>query len=200
MMDFLAPSCFVCGKIVPIEGRKPAGRTCKSCRGATAIYAFFSPFSYQEPLIRTLIHDLKYKRVRVLASLFGELLSAYLRYYRVDLPKYAVIVPIPLHAQRARFRGFNQSMLVAKNLAQHVSRGLEENALVKIKKTKPQVGLFAGNRRANIRGSFAASSLIKGKTVILFDDVKTTGATIEEAARVLKEAGAKWVWAVTFAH
>lgn len=201
-LKFRPPVCFACGKIVPAEGRAPAGRTCRDCRGRTPVYAFLSPFSYQDPFIRTLIHDLKYKRMRAIALLFAALMQDYAAYYAVELPMDAIVSAIPLHKSRTRFRGFNQAAFIARYFAGFHGRSFIENTLFKIKKTKPQVGLLAENRRGNVRGSFlvAGSGEIAGKTIVLFDDVKTTGATLEEAAYILKQAGAEKIWAVTIAH
>ncbi|MBI2056078.1 MAG: hypothetical protein HYT37_01755 [Candidatus Sungbacteria bacterium] len=201
---FRPPVCFVCGAIVPARAESgiPAGRTCIICRARTPIYAFFSPFSYRDPKIRTLIHDLKYKRMRVIAPLFAAVLQDYFSYYAVSLPDDAFLIPIPLHTKRRRLRGFNQAELIAKPLAEGLRCAFLPAMLVKTKKTKPQVGLLAEERRENMHGSFltANAGKIAGKTVVLVDDVKTTGTTLEEAAYMLKRAGAARVWAVTVAH
>ena len=196
------PSCIVCGKLVPDRGSVPAGRTCVSCRLHSSIYAFFSPYRYETPEIRELIHDLKYQRVRPIAELLGKLLADSLRSQGIQLPEDAFLLSIPMRPGRERVRGFNQSLLLAKSLERGFGIPVLERALIKTRRTKPQTRLSGGGRRTNIAGSLAVrdSEAIKGHTVVLVDDVKTTGATLEEAARVLKEAGAKQIWAITIAH
>jgi ComF family protein len=135
----------------------------------------------------------------------GGLLAEHCRTFKVNFPKNFVVIPLPLHKNRKRIRGFNQAELIAVGFISAVSSSrliLEPNLLVRTKNTKPQVELSGEERRQNIVGAFAVSdpNVVKNKTILLVDDVKTTGATLEEAARVLKEAGAKRVWAMTAAH
>lgn len=207
------PTCIVCKKITAstpatkhsLFPEKNAGFrwvTCKPCRNKSSISGFFSPFSYEDPIIRGLIHDLKYKRVRGAIPILAELVYTAALYYGVHFPQNAVIIPIPLHKKRERFRGFNQSALIACHFADSASLDFLPNALQKNKKTKPQVGLFGGERKINISGAFEVKNAeaVREKPVILFDDVKTTGATLEEGASVLKKTGAGRIYAITIAH
>ena len=200
----MPPACFVCQKIVPAtwQGRIPPGRTCMPCRRHTAIYAFFSPLSYQDKTIREAIHRFKYRRAREFDRIFARLLLSSVNYYRILFPPDAILVPVPLHARRKRARGFNQSDVIAARLSELLTLPLATYALVRIKHTDPQAGLTKTTRLENIAGSFSVPNpaMVHKKTIILVDDVKTTGATLNEAARVLKECGAKRVWAVTIAH
>lgn len=196
-LKYYPPTCFFCHKL-----SWPMGRTCKPCRHHTKIYAFISPFSYGDTIAKELIHSLKYNLIRGLAETLADLLENYLQRYKICLPKDALLIPIPLHPNRQRERGFNQAELVAKYLSNRLGLELAENVLKKNKSTKPQIELRAGERRKNLTGVFAVTSpdLIKNKTIILLDDVKTTGTTLEETAFVLKSAGAKMVWAITVAN
>ena len=112
------------------------------------------------------------------------------------------LVPVPLHPARRRERGFNQSRLLARDLA--VLRGMRvlEGCLVKTGNVPPQAGLHAAERETNVKGAYAVRrrQKVEGKTLVLLDDVSTTGATIRECARVLVEAGAKDVRAITLAR
>lgn len=193
----IPPSCFYCHKL-----SFPIGRTCEPCRLHTEVYAFLSPFSYGDTIIKDLIHNLKYNRVRSLAEILADLLTDYLEKYNIQLPTGCLLVPIPLHKRRQRKRGFNQAGLIAKHLADRLNLELASGVLIKIRSTKPQIELRAEERRKNLTGVFAVVSpdLIKNKIIILLDDVKTTGTTLEEASLVLKSAGAKRVWAITVAH
>ena len=204
-LAYIPPSCIVCKKLVlPLVRKRVAGRTCPACRKKSNIYAFLSPFSYGQPLIRTLIHELKYRRMRRIGSILGELLLEYTRYFGVDLPSDVILIPIPLAPSRGRIRGFNQAELIGKALADRLENKIvfAPRILVRTRNTKPQVGLGREARKQNIGQAFCViqKDMIQKKTVLLLDDVKTTGVTLEEAARVLKEAGAREVWAITVAH
>lgn len=199
---FVPPTCFVCKKMIPDQGRIPPGRTCAACRKKSCIYAFLSPFLYDDDIIRELIHALKYRRIRDLALILGDMLWRYVHKFGIILPKGALLISIPLHPGRQRTRGFNQAELIARRVGERLNLPVAVDIFTKVKKTTPQVELSAEERRKNVVNTFVVpnASLVLGKTIFLFDDVKTTGATMEEAARVLKDAGAKRIWAVTVAR
>ena len=108
------------------------------------------------------------------------------------LEKGAVLVPVPLHPRRRRERGYNQSELLARELAIRTGLELAARALVRRVDTPPQAGLSAAGRRRNVAGAFAVRkrTSVAGRVVVLLDDVMTTGATALACARILKEAGA----------
>ena len=195
----IPPTCIVCKKFSPGKNRSPAGRTCPPCRKKTVISHFFSPFSYQSKPASAIIHSLKYKRVHSLASVTAEILGDYLLRFRVSIPAGAVFVPIPLHPRRKRLRGFNQSDLIARDLGAILGIPFE-SLLFRSRPTHPQTSLDYTARRANVENAFSAHTNTRHTLAILVDDVKTTGATLDEAARALKKAGVKRVWAITFAH
>ena len=114
----------------------------------------------------------------------------------------AFLVPIPLSRKKLKERGFNQAQEIAKELSLSLKIPLLSDVLLKIKETSAQVELQGKDRQENIKGVFVCQKpdLIKSKKIILIDDVFTTGATMEECARVLKTAGAKEVWGVTVAR
>ncbi len=198
----IPPSCFVCKKLVPARDAVPAGRTCRPCRKKTRVYGFVSPFSYDAAAIKTLIHDLKYRRARGNAEILGALLYRAVAYHGVVLSQESVIIPIPLHRARQRVRGFNQSLLIAEALGAKLGIPAQDDILRKIRRTKPQMELAREERLKNMAGAFAVSdsASVRNRTIILLDDIKTTGTTLEEAARVLRSAGAKRIWAITVAH
>jgi ComF family protein len=112
-----------------------------------------------------------------------------------------LIVPVPLHAARWRERGYNQSTLLASQLATASGLRLIEEALTRIRATAPQITLNAVEREANVRGAFEArADLVRGRRVLLVDDVCTTGATLAACSHALKPAGAISVWALTLAR
>ena len=114
-----------------------------------------------------------------------------------------LLVPIPLHYLRLWQRGFNQAQLLGQVVAKELQVPLV-SPLKRVRHTQPQFGLGRHLRRANVVGAFAIKSdqldIIKDKTVVLVDDVVATGSTIEECARVLKNNGAKEVWALVLAR
>jgi len=113
-----------------------------------------------------------------------------------------VIMPVPLHPAREKTRGFNQSRVLARELGEIVNIGIIEGVLVKPVNVPPQTTLTAKERRKNIKGAFKVrdKAKIKDKTILLVDDVFTTGATIQECSTVLINAGAKEVRGITVAQ
>jgi ComF family protein len=112
-----------------------------------------------------------------------------------------LVVPIPLHTARQRERGYNQSELLARFLERHLDWQVETAALKRSRRTRPQVGLNNVERQANVRGAFIADpALVRGRQILLIDDVHTTGATLVAAAEVLLAAGAKLVSAYCLAE
>ena len=112
-----------------------------------------------------------------------------------------LIVPVPLHLDRLRERGYNQAALLARGLSERSGLPIEEESLVRIKETAPQVALKADERRKNVRGAFRGQDEnLRDRQVLLIDDVCTTGATLEACAEALHEKGARSVWALVLAR
>jgi ComF family protein len=109
-----------------------------------------------------------------------------------------VIVPVPLHAKRERARGYNQAALLARELGSHLSLPVSEEILARVKATIPQVGLDIQQRQANVSAAFGCVRPdLAGRTVLLVDDVCTSGSTLEAAASALRDGGVSTVWAYT---
>lgn len=145
-------------------------------------------------LMRDLVHDLKFRDRHNARSLFGRWLVDAGR----DLLRDAeVVVPVPLARMRLLGRRFNQAALLAQEIARRTGKSYEPLALVRTRRTDPQVGLTRRERRRNVSGAFvvpeARKPTILGRRVVLVDDVITTGATVDVAARALKRAGARSV-------
>lgn len=107
------------------------------------------------------------------------------------------IVPVPLHPRRKRERGYNQSFILAKSVAERYNIAVREELLSRVRDTSPQVGMNAKQRAKNLKGAFKASAECAGLSVLLIDDVRTTGETLKECAAELKKQGAKSVYALT---
>lgn len=142
--------------------------------------------------LREIIHHLKYADRVSLAGPCGELMKASLdrEPFTGDL-----IIPVPLHPQRERERGFNQAELLARRLGREVDR----KVLRRKKNTRSQTGLSRAQRNENLRGAFEVRRPVRD-TVIVVDDVYTTGSTVNEVAKVLKHAGASRVEVLTLAR
>ena len=148
--------------------------------------------------IRLALHTLKYRRNVALGDALAQYLSEYVSKlgWRADL-----VAPVPLGRQRMKERGYNQVGLVAMPLAVIQGWHYLPQILVRVRETRSQVGLSAAERKENISGAFRANpDLVCGKTILLVDDVATTGATLISCADALLEAGAQTVYALTLAR
>lgn len=150
---------------------------------------------YKGPL-RKAINLLKYHNMKRLSKPLSEMIL------RMETPHVDAVIPVPLYKDRLRQREFNQSALLAKYAAKSTKTSLLVDCLVKVKDTMPQVGLSSRERRRNIRNAFGVKKkeLIKGKFILLVDDVITTGATVRECSRILKKAGARDIYVIALAH
>jgi ComF family protein len=148
------------------------------------------------------IRHFKYSGQKQLVPLFRDLMRNFLKADNVPRVTANLIVPVPIHPIRRLSRGYNQSELISKILSDLAGVPFSMDNLIKIKNTPPQTELPKGARMKNLRGSFLAPrpSRISGKSVLLADDVMTTGATLETCARELLRAGAKTVSAFTIAR
>lgn len=191
----MTSTCYFCGKITN------GGKTCPNCRQKerSVLSGIILCANYKKGPVKEMIHQLKYNGILEYADMLGELMVERLR---GKLPKgEVVVVPVPLHRRRQGGRGFNQSELLARYVSKRLKLpgGL---ALSRIINTDPQVGKSGIYRKTNLAGAFIVDDidLIKDKTVLLIDDVATTGSTLNECAKVLKSSGAKSVWGVVVAR
>ena len=113
-----------------------------------------------------------------------------------------IVIPVPLHKRRFAWRGFNQAQLLSQDLAGKLGLALDQNLVLRVKNTKPQVDLNREQRKANISDAFALrpDSLVTDKKFLLIDDVVTSGSTMNEIAKLLKKNKAAEVWAAAVAH
>jgi len=163
---------------------------------------------YQSPLIKNLIQRFKYKPfIKELAKPLASLIIEHFRLLDNKPPflaegKNFVLIPIPLEKEKLKHRGFNQAGEISKELSTFLTIPLISNCLVKTRETIPQAELTKEERRENIKGVFLVKNrkLVKDKKILLLDDIYTTGSTMEEAARVLKEAGAKEIIGIVVAR
>ncbi|MBQ8971506.1 MAG: ComF family protein [Clostridia bacterium] len=167
--------------------------------GAFAVNGFdgaFSAFAYAGPAGGA-VRWLKYNGLRALAEPMAAEMARCAS-CEWTLPRDALVVPVPMHMRRLKRRGYNQSALLAKHLAKAL--GLEcREAISRVRDTPQQAKLERDERRKNVKGAFQANSEVSGKTVLLVDDVFTTGATAKECARALKRAGAVKIYFASYA-
>lgn len=179
------------------------GVTHPKCKTRYTIDGVFSSLVYQG-VVKKLVYQFKYKpHVKDLRSVFDELFFEGLIQkelaYRV-LNDDSILVPIPLYRTKLRRRGYNQAAILAQGLAKRCGAQVVD-CLERIRDTKTQVGLPREKRAENIKDAFVLKAPLQGVAqVLLIDDIVTSGATLAEAARVLKKAGVEKVWGLTLAH
>ena len=176
------PACPICAEA------SPRGEPCGRCLARRPYYdATQAAFAYAFPL-REIVHAFKFD-ARFAAGVFlGEALAAAGEGIDADC-----VLPVPLHPARLKQRGFNQSVLLAKQVAKRLRLLLWFEAVLKDRELPPQAGLDLAARRRNLAGAFRAVRNFEGRRVLVIDDVMTSGATLDELARTLKAVGAKTV-------
>ena len=203
--DFLCLECLrklprLVPPFCPRCGRPQASSiVCPSCwQRPTEIDGIRSLFRFDE-VVRKSIHELKYRNLKAISPCLAELLADYLK--ENPLPGEA-LVSVPLHPRRLRERGYNQSSLLARELGKRIDLPVIEDCLIRIKQAQPQVrAVDVEERRSNVADAFVCrDERVKGKEIILIDDVCTSGATLESCAAVLKNRGATSVWGLTLAR
>ncbi|MDE1152301.1 MAG: ComF family protein [Micavibrio sp.] len=193
------PLCDTCG--IPFSFETPMGILCASCLEQEPHYDRARAAVVYNDASRKLVIDFKY----------GDRLHAVHTFapwmVRAGAPLLAeadVLIPVPLHRKRLWERRFNQSALLASETGKRAARAVWNDGLLRLRATVPQKGLSRAKRLENVRGAFALNPRyahdIAGKTVMLVDDVFTSGATLNECARVLKKNGAARVFILTLAR
>ena len=193
------PMCTVCG--LPFPASKGSDHLCENCLRKLPWYDLLrSPYLYSGPLIEC-IHRFKYNMETHLISSLGHLLSSFAKEWIPDQNDF-LIIPVPLHRRRLRERGFNQSLLLARILAEDFGNQFDYISLIRNRYTQTQTGLKKDERRKNVKGAFSViqPNAIKDKKILLVDDVFTTGYTLNECARTLKKSGATSVICLTMAR
>ena len=207
LLDIIYPQvCGICDKI----NKKSL---CKKCEIKIKPYQINEiekiknkSFDYQikilkyENIIRDKIINYKFNEKAYLYKTFAKIILKNKKIYGF-LKKYDIIMCVPMHIKKKMLRGYNQSELIAKELAKKLQIEKQFNNLVKIKDTKKQSTLTKEQRKTNLKNAFQIknSEKVKNKKVILFDDIYTTGSTVEECSKVLKRVGVSSIAVVTLA-
>ena len=208
------PFCPECRRVTEM------GEFCENCRSRYDLDGIFICANFEDGVLKEAVHHFKYNYISDSGGILGKLLSGKLISVRQKdknkiIPDFDVVVPVPLHKKRLRQRGFNQAEVLARVICRDtrpcVSTGdkmvLDNKILVRKKYTIPQAELGREKRLENLKDvfefvgidSYQSLRTIQDKNILLVDDITTTGATLEECAKVLKKNGAKKVWGIVLA-
>lgn len=193
-LDFLQGGCSICG--LPLEATE--AEVCAACLTRPPRLDRIRAAVAYDDISRSIALRLKYGRkvglARTMSRYMGPLIG--------EVPSQALLVPVPLHRSRLWHRGFNQSVLVARELSRRTGVPVAVDALKRVRATPPLKGLNMRQRRRTVAGAFRPGDKVdlRGRTVILVDDVMTTGSTANACARILKRAGAERVDLVSWAR
>jgi ComF family protein len=206
METFFPPHCVACGAagawlcpacIAAIPGPRrlvPVSRLRVRPDGLDGALAL-APHVYP---LREAVHGFKYGGLRVLADPLSALLA---EGWQVRHPDVDVVIPVPLHRDKMRRRGYNQSELLSLAFGERVGLEVRSDIVKRWRATRSQIGLSPEERQENVSGAFiCAEGPVRGARVALIDDVLTTGATMSACARALREAGASEVWGLALTH
>jgi ComF family protein len=194
-----SPFCPVCG--LPFSAETADSHLCGDCLTGAYYFDRARAAGLYRRAIREVLNRFKYDGqlflVRPLASMLISPATELLASHRVEL-----IVPVPLHRRRLRQRGFNQAALLARRLGSILKLPVDYSSLKRSRWTEPQTGLSRRQRVKNVKGAFhlQRSEKVQGKCVLLLDDVFTTGETVNQCSRTLKDAGARGVLVLTVAR
>ncbi len=193
-VPFYGKRCLICGH--PIKLLPGTDRFCGRCLEESRSFYFdgVAYFSLNQGLVETAIKALKFERIRPVAGCIGRWMSARLLEF-IHQVSPDLVVPIPLSGERLRERGYNQCEEILKGAGISFVRALD-----RIYGGHRQAELPFGERENNIKGVFEVVEDVKRKTILLFDDIFTTGSTVNEAARILKNEGAVKVFVFTVAY
>lgn len=193
------PFCVTCG--TPFHFETPDGSLCAACMETEPDFDQARAAVVYNDASRRLVLNFKYGDRLQAVDTFLPWMT---RVGAELIAQSDILVPVPLHARRLWQRRFNQSALLALALAKRCGKTCLPNALLRRRHTAPQKGLDRNARRRNVRNAFVlnprADENVRGKNILLVDDVLTSGATLNECARVLKKSGAKKVFVLTIAR
>jgi len=192
-----SPFCIRCGAgFVSVAG---VNHLCGSCIQKPPPYQIARSIVLYTPVVKYLLQRLKYRTDTTVVPAIRAIIEKTDQTVIADTD---LIIPVPLHINRLRRRGLNQSLILARLIFPGDRHQISFNNLTRIRDTIPQTTLNGDKRRKNLRGAFQVdnSAAIQNRSICLVDDVLTTGTTISECAKTLVDAGAKKVWVLTFAR
>jgi competence protein ComFC len=185
-------TCQICGK--PVSH----GKICPECHDQPPAFNQLKSWAIYHGAAKNMVTGIKYQRRFGLIPFLTPTLVNVIRDWKIQID---FITPVPLGRKRMRERGYNQADLIAKPVAKKLQLPYYPQALYRVRETRSQVGLDAAERRENLQGAFSAdTALCRGKTILVMDDISTTGATLDACAAALKQVGAKEVFCFTVAR
>jgi ComF family protein len=194
-----SPLCNCCG--IPFSGADKSDHLCGDCTISKPAFSFARAVGHYDTTFLEAIHSFKYRGKIAYGKILGRLMAQY-NYPAINIPDYTLILPVPLHLKRLRERGFNQSVILAREIARRFSTPLDFLTLKRYIYTEPQINLGKKERELNVRGTFKVTDpeRITNQKILLVDDVYTTGSTVKECARLLLKEGASSVAVLTLAR
>ncbi len=197
LFEYVNIRCPVCQKRLPDSAIR------HDCIIKLGFRRFIYAMPYKHPLGQAAIHNLKYLFIKRLANPLAASLTHAIHSTASDYKKYNLLaIPVPLAQERLRWRGFNQSALICKTVSVLLDIEMTtEDILIRSKNTRPQLELKRMDRLKNISGAFTVTDnkALQGRNILLIDDVATTCATLKEATAILKQNGARSIWAAVVA-
>ncbi|MCB9747561.1 MAG: ComF family protein [Candidatus Omnitrophica bacterium] len=172
---------------------------CRDCQQTPMHFDFaWSACLYQD-LLRTLIHKFKYEQKTYLRFFLTQLMIDFIHRHELDIAQFDLLVPIPLFPTRLRERGYNQSLLLTQQLSKTFNIPYADHHLIRVRPTETQTHLSRKERWTNIEHAFKIKApwKVRGQSILIIDDLMTTGATASTAAQCLKQSGAKTVAVLT---
>lgn len=190
--DVVKPDTLVCEKCIKdFETRKNYIDFHSTDFDCTSLYKY-------DGSVKGVIGCIKFRHSLTICKKVGNLLVEEAKRLHSNTP-FDLVVYVPMTRKAKAKRRFNQSEVFARIISKHLNLKFEKNVLIKIRETKPQKSLKAAERKRNLKGAFKVVKDVEGKSVLLVDDIVTTGTTLKENAKMLYKAGARRVTAITFA-
>ena len=205
--------CPICGSGLELSDKLPLCEACRkdikrnaSCLAASRQKAgcYFDvsrSVAVYEGVMRECVHKFKYNGNLALAAFFADLMIDFAEKY-MDVKRFDCIIPVPLHRIKLRERTFNQAAVLASSFSRRFKLPCINNNLMRVKSGKPQIALSKSGRAKDIEGAFKVKNpfSLRDKSVLLIDDVFTTGSTVNECSKVLKRSGVKYIEVLTLAR
>ncbi|MBM4270617.1 MAG: ComF family protein [Deltaproteobacteria bacterium] len=194
-----APLCSRCG--IPFPGSAGGNHLCGDCITSPPPYSVARSLGRYETILLETIHRFKYHGKIATGKILGKMMAEF-DYPELSIADYSLIMPVPLHPKRLRERGFNQSLILSREIIKKFPVMLDFMTLSRHIYTDPQINLGKVERESNVRGVFRVRDArkIQGQKIILIDDVYTSGSTVKECARVLRNCNAAEVAVLTIAR